>query len=223
MKLDRVTMTGADDSIEPEQLVELSNEFPFVEWGILLSASRFGGNRFPSREWLERLYEVLRQTPAMAVSFHVCGQWVREICGGNWTPLFVNIGPILHYGKRVQLNFHAYQHLLAPRFVEAIKERCTEHGWQVIFQCVAVTDRLVSVVRGAGLDVVPLYDKSGGTGVVPNNWPKAIGGVYSGYAGGLGPDNLASELPVIAEAAGDERFWIDMETKIRTVSGAPST
>ena len=31
--LDRVTITGADDSVRPTDLLELSREFPFVEWG----------------------------------------------------------------------------------------------------------------------------------------------------------------------------------------------
>ena len=37
MTLNRVTITGADDFTEPKDLVELSEEFPFVEWAILLS------------------------------------------------------------------------------------------------------------------------------------------------------------------------------------------
>ena len=37
MKLTRVTITGADDSVEPRALAELSEAFPFVEWGLLMS------------------------------------------------------------------------------------------------------------------------------------------------------------------------------------------
>lgn len=218
MQLERVTMTGADDSVDPKDLASLSTQFPFVEWGILLSASNQGGNRFPSMGWLAKLYEICRVSPAVTISLHVCGQWVREICRGNWTPLFTNVGPLLDVAKRVQLNFHAFQHSLTPGFLEAAKARCLEQGWQVIFQCDGVNDRLVGIVRDAGLDAVPLYDKSGGAGVVPNSWPLATEGVYSGYAGGLGPHNLESELPAISEAAGEERFWIDMETKVRTSS-----
>ena len=36
-----------------------------------------------------------------------------------------------------------------------------------------------------------------------------------GYAGGLGPDNLRTEIPKIAEASGRHDFWIDMEGKVR--------
>jgi phosphoribosylanthranilate isomerase len=116
----------------------------------------------------------------------------------------------------VQLNFHAHQHLLAPNFVDAAKRRYREQRWQVIFQCDGVNDQLVGIARDAGLDAVPLYDKSGGVGVVPDKWPSAMAGIYSGYAGGLGPDNLGNELQAISEAAGEGRFWVDMETRIRT-------
>lgn len=216
MLLDRVTLTGADDSTDPKQLATLSNWFPFVEWGILLSESQTGGPRFPSLEWLSSLYDTFLDHPNMVLSFHVCGKWVREICGGNWTPLFANTGKILDFGKRVQLNFHASTHLLTPDFVPKAIERCEEQDWQVIFQCDGVNDHLVSGAYDDGLNAVPLYDKSGGAGVVPDQWPGAMKGIYSGYAGGLGPDNLATELEAIALAANGERFWVDMETKIRS-------
>ena len=40
--------------------------------------------------------------------------------------------------------------------------------------------------------------------------------ILHGYAGGLGPDNIESELQRIAAAAGDAPFWIDMETRVRS-------
>ncbi len=227
MPLRQVTITGADDSIEPNELVDLTKHFPFVEWGILLSSSQMGGNRFPSHKWLTELHRVYCKFPHMAVSFHVCGSWVRDICAGNWTPLFANIGKILDCAKRVQLNFHAYKHLLTENFVPAFLKQCKAQDWQMIFQCDGVNDYLVSSAcrDGAGFNIVPLYDKSGGAGVVPSEWPVSMAGSlgsypriysYSGYAGGLGSDNLAVEIPKIAEAAQGGAYWIDMETKVRS-------
>ena len=151
----------------------------------------------------------------MTISFHVCGSWVRDICAGNWMPLFTNIGKTFDCAKRVQLNFHTYKHLLTENFVSSLK-RCKAQDSPLIFQCDGVNDRLVSSARRDGLNVVPLYDKSGGAGIVPSEWPVSMAGVYSGYAGGLGPDNLAIEIPKIAEAAQDNAYWIDMETKVRS-------
>lgn len=214
--LKQVTITGADDSIEPIELVDLTKRFPFVEWGILLSSSSMGKNRFPSHKWLVELCRVWESTIHMTISFHVCGSWVRDICAGNWTPLFTNIGETLNCAKRIQLNFHTYKHLLTENFVPTSLKRCKDQDWQLIFQCDGVNDHLVSSARKDGLNAVPLYDKSGGAGIVPSEWTVSTENVYSGYAGGLGPDNLANEIPKIVEAAQDNAYWIDMETKVRS-------
>lgn len=217
-RLDRVTMTGADDSVSPRQLATISEEFPFVEWGILLSRSSTGRPRFPSLDWLRELHRIMAPRPAMQLSFHVCGRWVRNICEGNWTPLFCNAPGLTQMIRRarIQLNFHAYTHLLGPKFIPEALQRQKERGFQIIFQCDGVNDHLVSNAIDDGLDAVPLYDKSGGAGISPGEWPRAMTGIYSGYAGGLGPDNLETELAEISKGAQGSRIWVDMETKIRS-------
>src|SRR5207302_929741 len=68
----------------------------------------------------------------------------------------------------------------------------------------------------------PLFDTSGGAGLTPDDleesWPMAWPGKYCGYAGGLGPDNVADELEKIfgTNAEQASTFWIDMETKVRS-------
>ena len=67
MKLDRVTITGADDSVDPLQLRALSLEFPFVEWGILVSHSNtictsYPKPRFPSPKWIADLQGLVSVT-----------------------------------------------------------------------------------------------------------------------------------------------------------------
>lgn len=67
------------------------------------------------------------------------------------------------------------------------------------------------------MDAVPLFDTSGGAGIVPRVWPIPLASIpYHGYAGGLGPETLERELERIAEAAGDTRVWIDMERRVRS-------
>lgn len=216
--LDRVTITGADDSTPIDWMLETSELYPFVEWGILVSHSRLGTPRFPSMNWMTdlHLHLVKSARSPLRISFHVCGHWVRQICSGKWSPLLDNVGPAILYGQRIQLNFHAYAHRLGGEFIENARARSREHKWQIIFQCDDVNDHLVSDAYDDGIDAVPLYDKSGGAGIVPESWPGAMKGIYSGYAGGLGVDTLEEELPAIAKAANGGRFWVDMETKVRT-------
>ena len=214
MKIDKVTITGADDSTDIDWMQDLSQRFPFVEWGILVSERNEGTPRFPSKKWINRLVAVARKTPIM-LSVHICGKWVREICQGDWSGLWESHDALTDVAMRVQLNFHAYTHSLSAEFFE--RAVVFGHDQQMIFQLDGVNDELMSRARRIGIDAVPLFDRSGGIGKVPDVWPQQTEGVYSGYAGGLGPANLKEELERISQVTqADGRIWIDMETRVRT-------
>lgn len=225
MRLDRVTITGADDSIgHPENLLALTEQFPFVEWGILVSSSQQGNNRFPSVDWITKLKRVAESSP-LPLSLHVCGHWVREMLKGNLhvlPPMLVD-GPEF---QRVQLNFHADRTICDSR--KCFNALLSLGKRQFIFQIDGAhgnrhLEAIYAENDSAGVvDAAPLFDISGGAGVLPLEWPKPqymetdVDYAYHGYAGGLGPENLEQQLPLIAAAAGNARIWIDMETRVRS-------
>lgn len=221
MRLDRVTITGPDDSISVQDLLPLTREFPFVEWGILASASHggAGSSRFPSHEWIASL----RRVEGMNLSLHLCGRWVRSLLLGDVVvPTEIIEGAAF---KRVQLNFHAERTPCnADQFFNALLSLGPR---QYIFQIDGANGNrhLESIYERNDehtVDAVPLFDVSGGAGILPAAWPEPeymetdVDHVYHGYAGGLGPDNLEQQLPLIAKAAGKARIWIDMETRVRS-------
>ena len=77
MKIYKVTMTGADDSINPNELIEISKKYPFVEWGILVSRNSQGSNRFPSLQWMDKLHEL--NTVNLLLSCHLCGTYIFKL------------------------------------------------------------------------------------------------------------------------------------------------
>lgn len=212
MKIDRVTITGADDGTDIQWMLAMQERFPFVEWGILVSHSQMGGFRFPSVDWLAKL---IPHQDKLQTSMHVCGRWVRRICDGDWSDMLIAVGVVAERAKRVQLNFHAHSHKLNDRFFKAAQRASQNSDWQLIFQIDGVNDGLLEQARLDRLDAVPLYDLSGGAGVLPSQWPKQSEGVYTGYAGGLGPRNVIGQVERIKSVAGG-RIWIDMETRVRT-------
>ncbi len=155
--LNKVTITGADDSTPPSVLVDLSDKFPFVEWGILVSGSQVGSPRFPSYGWLTQL-ATLTTSNKINMSAHICGKWVREICNGQWGNWFAqmrnhSVSPYMF--DRIQLNFHAYEHLLAPNFFDLATKFIGGSGIQVIFQCDGTNDHLIGEALVAGLNAAP--------------------------------------------------------------------
>jgi hypothetical protein len=223
MNFDRVTITGADQSVRPSHLLELTRKFPFVEWGILVSRSQAGNYRYPDEHWIRNLQQVAATNPELNLSLHVCGHWVRQLLlGENEVPAWM-----LEDFKRVQLNFHSQvDRRETPLFFAALAALGNR---QVIFQIdSALGAKHLESVYGendeGSVDAVPLFDLSSGTGVLPVSWPAPrymqddVNFAYHGYAGGLGPDNLADEIPKIAQAAAGARFWIDMETHVRSAN-----
>jgi hypothetical protein len=214
VNLDRVTLTGADDSVNPMDLAKLSRRYPFVEWGILVSRSQSFQPRWPSPRWIRALQDIAAMEN-MALSLHVCGHWVRQLLLGEMEVPQEYLASF----KRVQLNFHGeavpYDHSLFLQALPALGKR------QIIFQMDGRDGPKHLAAAWAhdpegDLDAVPLHDASHGAGVVPGTWPQPVGSVYQGYAGGLGPHNLAAQLKQIERAAGERRVWVDMETKVRS-------
>ena len=171
--VNRVTVTGADDGTSIKDMVLIQEEYPFVEWGILFSKSNEGRPRFPTTEWVEGLVPV---KDTLGLSAHLCGRWVRDICKGNNTfhddrPQFKGL-----FG-RYQLNFHAYLHQIQEdALVDAIGSLGVS---SVILQFDDVNNDLLETVSEKALQkntqsVVPLFDTSGGAGVLPEEWPKAL-------------------------------------------------
>ena len=103
----------------------------------------------------------------------------------------------------------------------------TVNGQQAIFQYDTVnTNAMLACVgqhvhdeyESADLGIAALYDLSHGAGVLPEEWshPLARTAIPCGFAGGLSPENVASQIEKILLVMGDTPFWIDAETHLRS-------
>jgi len=212
MKIDRVTLTGANDKTNIQDLIALSKDYPFAEWGILLSKSSEGSPRFPSLKWMEQLNN---HDNELNLSGHLCGRWVRDIVRLGQLSFVQERHMIWSAFKRIQINFHGEQLTVSDKFYDLLGY-LKNFDKQFIFQMDIENDELFYDALKAGVNAVPLFDTSHGAGISPDSWPAVIENVYCGYAGGLSPENLKSELDKIANVVGDKTIWIDAETKVRS-------
>ncbi len=206
--MDKVTITGADDSVDPGVLVELGQQYPFVEWGILLSPKRFGSDRYPSTEWLRSLRNSLPRSRGVhtGVSLHLCGDAAQSYMehDGYYTSLLPNV-------DRIQINGTQFR---SP------KVSFSYFGGQQIFTAKNLEDMdLLSskITKWAGPLFAVLWDVSGGKGINGKPWPVKVAGADYGLAGGIGPSNIEESID---DAVRVGASWIDMESSVRTSSGA---
>lgn len=211
----KVTVTGADDSIHPYQLIELAEEYPFVEFAILLSRNSMGRPRFPSREWINHLISDCLDR-GMNFAGHICGGWVREILKGRW-PVhdFLNIDDDLQeFFQRWQINTHAVPHEYSAVLLWEIVRELGNHEQSIIFQHDGVNTEMIESMSDHK-NVSALFDLSHGAGILPESWPLPLE-IPCGYAGGLSPENVAGQIEKIATVIGERQIWIDAETKLRS-------
>lgn len=192
-----ITFTGADESTRINHLLRLA-ELPGVEIGLLYSATPEGRNRYPGMPYLLEAAGALKNRCAI----HVCGMRAREeLITGALRPLVSQVG-------RVQLNGTVSPEVAALAAAQ-VRILITQHN---------KANEALAKLDLAGH--ATLVDDSGGRGVSPLFWqaPEAIEGKAFGFAGGLGPENLAAEIPRIVEAAGDRltTCWMDMEGRLRS-------
>lgn len=224
----KVTVTGADDSVNVSDLYNISQEYPFVEWGILLSRSRMTkqshtgqGTRFPSEPWLVELAETYNNNSLnMNFSGHICGGWMREILVGHWPTLeLARIHPVLQsLFQRFQLNMHAEKLSWDFRALTTVLDKLDLEDQSIIFPHDGINHDLLYLAREAEHEnIATLYDLSQGAGVLPSTWPLPLPNVYCGYAGGLSPNNVADQLGKLdALIEGKHNVWIDAETFLRS-------
>lgn len=192
-----VTFTGADDATRTARMVEIGRRAP-VEWGLLFSRKRQNHGRYPGLDFLGSLRGL-----DLRLAAHVCGAYADEIVDTGACADFEGIAGALGLRfERIQINTGRS---FDPARLAAFASR---FGARAIAQCRDVFP------EDARVDW--LHDISAGEGVMPSFRPVPGSDVFGGYAGGLGPGNVASELAAIARAHPAGRpFWIDMETKVR--------
>lgn len=209
MKIDRITFTGADDNVKHNILIELSKHYPMIEWGILFSKNKITEYRYPSMQWISKV-----RTLGLNLSAHFCGWYAKEVLENENFGLITSIHPDF---KRVQLNysFRDASKYKLDSLIESLKEFPEVN---VILQYnktnAPVLDKLMENELPSNLHF--LFDSSGGNGVEIKSIREPFINHYTGYSGGLSPDNIEKISSMIKLGISETNVFIDMESGVRT-------
>lgn len=221
----RVTITGADDKVDPKSLVDLSEKYPFVEWGILVSHSRVGTSRYPSMRWAREATGMLAVNGAH-FAIHLCG----ETRG--------------HYQRNRLESVALVERLTQDTIVPTqcrVQLNGFDHAWEGFEPANPFVPHILPVKSGNLPEALGkkydfnaqfLFDESGGRGVQTDPY-LACGRIESvmnmapsysrrptGFAGGLREDNIVEAMKRVRGMASAvleiPDCWVDLESGVRT-------
>lgn len=179
----------SDNNTEYSFIKEMTEKYPFVEWGILLSSTHKGTARYPNLDWIAGLIEFFTGPDWERVhqnfSAHLCGnlctRFVQE--RGNFLLQDDYLGgPALRsIFTRVQLNGYP-DHLYEHYRMNAMADYLRDHA-EIVLPIPDLKTRDHATKDRSRYQF--LHDCSRGRGIIPEYWPAPWFDQYVGYAGGI--------------------------------------
>lgn len=210
-----LSFTGVDDKTSIDDLVKLTSQYgKYIRFGVLYMPEKEGQPRYPS----ESFRRSLTDEKSLTIDAHLCGQKIFRMILDEDTRASV-IDDLKNY-SRVQLNINAFTKYFSDDEVELIYDTLIENDIKIIVQMndgsKNAVEKLLNKYSEFDQELYVLNDSSKGLGKSPDHWPKTISDkAWFGFAGGLSPDNIKEQFPLIAEASNGNYFWVDMESGVR--------
>lgn len=223
-----VSLSGADEKTDLAALCHLANEYPEAEFAILYHPGKFGSPRYPSPEWLQKLWRLFDSSRLLtrdSFAIHLCGTIIEDIVAGKAAAKLEAMGEVWSMFGRVQLNGAGplrgkHRDLAsASAMADSLRGIPFWNRRTFIVQVDGVHDHWLTRLSEAGFQTEALFDRSCGRGVQPGGeWPWAFPKTRCGYAGGLSLENLEEQIPkILNRSSVGKPIWIDMESSLRTM------
>ncbi len=227
MELKCITCSGANEFTDIDGLFTLYREFPCVEFGIQVSGKKCGFAS-PRYAWLQNLKEqILLRKVDFRLALHLNQDWVDEFCDGHIVPELQELlswknaqgAPLF---QRIQLNFKIGRNEKTPTLDKLETQMMKFPHLRFILSYNEANATLIrEIYQRHNVIFDLLFDESFGEGVAPDCRQKPVfDDIVQGYAGGLSPENIVSELTKIALLLPPKALiFIDAEGKLKGADG----
>jgi phosphoribosylanthranilate isomerase len=210
MKINKLTITGADDKVHQSELISLSKEYNFIEWAILFTKTKIGEPRYPTEKYIDTLINDSR----FKLAAHFCGWYAKQVLEES---NFELISKLPDNFERVQLNYN-FKHSTGYDLDKLLEFAKSNQSRAIILQYNKSNEEVLKEFATKDLpsNIHFLYDSSGGNGKEIERIGTSIGNQYTGYAGGITPDNVEKICNMIQDDGEQVETWIDLESGVRT-------
>lgn len=215
-----ISFVGVDEQTDFAELEKISNSkagLGRLEWSVLYSDSKSLTNhtRYPSYKFCKEFLERSATTKYVHSSLHLCGSVIERFLNKEKDVLDLCAG-----AQRIQLNLNIKEYPDHLKLTERLWSVLKFTGFSIILQQNKTKAKFMEVfLEHNTFPISILHDGSGGFGreiteVVP---PSEVETHFTGYAGGIKPENVANIVALIESNNPNNRsYYIDMESGVRT-------
>lgn len=219
MFLKTIVCSGINEKNDINEALRFLKNYPSVEFGVQCSPKK-AGYQTPRFEWLQELTAKLyEQKIENRVALHLNEGFVVSFCEDKIPPEIDELLKGTTSVGRLQLNFkigrEVFDGKTTPDFQKLENALRSVATHPIILSASQPNLPFIQKARYRNMKFDVLFDDSFGEGILPETRkPPLFEDVFQGYAGGLSPENIASELEKINKAAKSDIF-IDAEGKLK--------
>lgn len=221
MKLRYITCSDPREDIPVESMLNFTAQYPISEIGVQAHPGPMSFDRGRNKWFGEIIKKAQDMQNPPNIALHINYLWCDFMCEGlvpnelDWWLRVPNIYTGLPIIKRIQLNIGDYSNKFDEKKLATLINRHQKQ--EFIFPWNKHTAKNIEKLKKTGAKFSLLFDGSYGAGIEPCAWYTPVyNDIPNGYAGGLGPDNVAKNLDKInAILPRNYETWIDAEGKLR--------
>ena len=204
MIINKVTFTGIDNNTPIEELQKIQKIYPHTEFGVLI-ASEPGKNKQPTDSYITNLKD-----KGLKLSLHLCSEHAKNIL----TDGRLDIKYDFFDRYQINFNFNHNEHNLNHYYKLINKFKNKKFILQTNFSNEIFIEKIINTTKTDNTNI--LYDSSGGRGIEIKQIKPPYKNIYTGYSGGINPNNINDICKQITFHKNDDRIWIDIQSGART-------
>lgn len=220
--LSKITLAGADETTDIKSLVALCKNFKLSEIAIHVSEKNATFNT-DAYWWLREFFLLDLYGKDCCVALHINDIWAENFSNGDISPELETFLSMQYHDetpfiKRVQLNFQTFSKSKLQTLVNVIQRF---PDIRFVFSYNEASKEFIQKLYATGATFDCLFNASFGKGILPEKRPSPmIDTIYHGYAGGLSPENVTSELDKIKQQlTPTASFYIDAKSNLQDDDG----
>lgn len=207
-----ISFVGVDTETHKDHIDQFQSPIP-CEWSVLFSDSKSVGNymRYPSYDFCKDFLSWCQERGWLG-SLHLCGSVIDRYLKQER-----DVMELCKLAYRIQLNINIAKYPDYDKLTDDILKVVSAHDHDIIMQQNKTKAKFMEVFLPKTTAVNLLHDGSGGFGREISEVQPPDDKHFTGYAGGIKPENVAKIVNLIENNnPNGKKYYIDMESGIRT-------